>query len=56
MMSKTLSYMPKTEAELRQAVIDRLIAASLSSGKSAREAALLRWRELATADLEQRLS
>lgn len=41
-----LSQMPKTEAELRQAVIDRLIAASVSNGKSLREAALTRWREL----------
>lgn len=41
------SLMPKTEAELRQAVIDRLIAASVSNGKTAREAALTRWRELA---------
>lgn len=55
-MSETLNHMPKTEAELRQAVIDRLIAASLSSGKSAREAALLRWRELASANLEQHLT
>lgn len=43
-----LSLMPKTEAELRQAVIDRLIAASVSNGKTAREAALARWRELAS--------
>lgn len=42
-----LSLMPKTEAELRQAVIERLIAASVSNGKTAREAALVRWRELA---------
>lgn len=41
-----LSQMPKTEAELRQAVIDRLIAASVSNGKLVREAALMRWREL----------
>jgi hypothetical protein len=38
--------MLKTEAELRNAVIDRLIAASLSSGKPAREAELERWRSL----------
>lgn len=38
--------MLKTEAELRQAVIDRLIAASLSDGKPAREATLERWRAL----------
>jgi hypothetical protein len=36
----------KTEAELRHAVIDRLIAASLSEGKPAREATLARWRAL----------
>jgi hypothetical protein len=36
----------KTEAELRHAVIDRLIAASLSEGKPAREATLERWRTL----------
>lgn len=41
------NYEPKTEAALRQAVIDRLIEASLNDGKSAREAALMRWRELA---------
>jgi hypothetical protein len=35
-----------TEAELRHAVIDRLIAASLSEGKPAREATLERWRAL----------
>lgn len=39
--------MLKTEAELRHAVIDRLIAASLSDGKPAREATLERWRSLA---------
>lgn len=39
--------MLKTEAELRNAVIDRLIAASLSDGKPAREATLARWRALA---------
>ena len=38
--------MLKTEAELRHAVIDRLIAASLSEGKPAREATLERWRAL----------
>ena len=38
----------KTEAELRSAVIDRLIAASLSDGKPAREATLERWRSLKT--------
>jgi len=37
----------KSEAELRHAVIDRLIAASLSDGKPAREATLERWRALA---------
>lgn len=41
-----LDIKPKTEAELRQAVIDRLIAASVDDSKSAREAALLRWRAL----------
>ncbi len=40
--------MLKTEAELRTAVIDRLIAASLSDGKPAREATLERWRSLST--------
>ncbi len=40
--------MLKTEAELRHAVIDRLIAASLSEGKPAREATLERWRALDT--------
>jgi hypothetical protein len=38
--------MLKTEAELRIAVIDRLIAASLSDGKPARESTLERWRAL----------
>lgn len=38
--------MLKTEAELRNAVIDRLIAASLSEGRPAREATLERWRAL----------
>lgn len=38
----------KTEAELRTAVIDRLIAASLSASKPAREATLERWRALKT--------
>jgi hypothetical protein len=36
----------KTEAELRHAVIDRLIAASLADGKPAREAVLERWRAI----------
>jgi hypothetical protein len=40
--------MLKTEADLRHAVIDRLIAASLSDGKPAREATLERWRALGT--------
>ena len=40
--------MLKTEAQLRIAVIDRLIAASLSDGKPAREATLERWRSLST--------
>lgn len=34
----------KIEAELRHAVIDRLIAASLRDGTPAREATLERWR------------
>lgn len=38
--------MLKTEADLRHAVIDRLIAASLRDGKPAREATLDRWRSL----------
>jgi hypothetical protein len=38
----------KTEADLRHAVIDRLIAASLADGKPAREAVLERWRSIAT--------
>jgi hypothetical protein len=42
----------KTEAELRHAVIDRLIAASLSDGKPAREATLARWRALSTQNSE----
>jgi len=37
-----------TEAELRNAVIDRMIAASLSDGKPAREANLEQWRSLGT--------
>ena len=35
-----------TETQLRHAVIDRLIAASLRDGKPAREATLERWRML----------
>jgi hypothetical protein len=34
------------ETQLRHAVIDRLIAASLQDGKPAREATLERWRNL----------
>lgn len=34
----------KTEAQLRQAVIDRLIAASLNASKPVREATLAGWR------------
>jgi len=49
--------MLKTEAELRTAVIDRLIAASLRDGKSAREATLERWRAISlnklAADIRQ---
>ncbi len=37
----------KTEADLRSAVIDRLIAASLREGQPEREATLERWRALA---------
>jgi hypothetical protein len=36
----------KTEAELRSAVIDRLIEASLSESKPALEATLERWRTI----------
>ena len=36
----------KSEAELRTAVIDRLIAASLSESKPALEATLERWRTI----------
>jgi hypothetical protein len=36
------------ETELRHAVIDRLIAASLSDATPAREATLQRWRSLKT--------
>ncbi|GBQ38894.1 hypothetical protein AA11237_1917 [Acidocella aminolytica 101 = DSM 11237] len=48
--------MLKIEAELRQAVIDRLIAASLNDGKPAREATLERWRALGTqsSNMEQK--
>lgn len=38
--------MLKTEADLRHAVIDRLIAASLSNGKPTLEATLERWRRM----------
>jgi hypothetical protein len=38
--------MLKTEADLRNAAMDRLIAASLSNGKPALEATLERWRRL----------
>ena len=37
---------PTTESQLRHAVIDRLIAASLRDGKPNREATLERWRSL----------
>jgi hypothetical protein len=40
--------MLKTEAELRTAVIDRLITASLTDGKPARDATLERWRSMNT--------
>lgn len=56
MIHETLSHMPKTEAELRQAVIDRLIAASVNNGQSAREAALSRWRALSPDCTDQKLS
>lgn len=36
--------MPKTEPELRRAVMDRLIAARLSESKPAKEAMLEQWR------------
>ncbi len=36
----------KTEADLRHAVIDRLIAASLSNGRPTLEATLERWRRM----------
>ena len=42
--------MLKTEDDLRHAVIDRLIAASLREGKPAREATLERWRADALAN------
>jgi hypothetical protein len=45
--------MLKTEADLRHAVIDRLIAASLSDGKPAREATVERWRALGKAPVLQ---
>ncbi len=45
--------MLKTEAALRNAAIDRLIAASLTEGKPAREATLERWRTLETKPLPQ---
>ncbi|GLR65580.1 hypothetical protein GCM10010909_02580 [Acidocella aquatica] len=38
--------MLKTEADLRHAVIDRLIAASLSNGKPSLEATIERWRRM----------
>ncbi len=43
---------PTTEAELRQAVIDRLIAASLRDGKPAREATLAQWRAISARSTE----
>jgi len=39
---------PALETELRHAVIDRLIAASLREGAPAREATLQHWRTLAS--------
>lgn len=44
--------MLKTEAELRNAVIDRLIAASMNDGK-AREASMERWRNLGSQAAER---
>jgi hypothetical protein len=44
--SKTMTNLKTTETELRHAVIDRLIAASLSDIAPAREATLQRWRTL----------
>jgi hypothetical protein len=41
-----MSTMKSNETELRHAVIDRLIAASLRDGAPAREATLDRWRIL----------
>ncbi len=38
--------MLKTEADLRHAVIDRLIAASLSNGRPTLEATIERWRRM----------
>ncbi len=37
-----------SESELRHAVIDRLIAASLRDGASVREASLQHWRSMGT--------
>jgi hypothetical protein len=44
------------EAELRHAVIDRLIAASLRDGMPAREFNLQRWRAIAAEALDKRAS
>jgi len=44
------------ETELRHAVIDRLIAASLRDGTPAREANLLRWRNDGAKTDSRRLS
>lgn len=41
-----MNTMKSTETELRHAVIDRLIAASLRDGAPAREANLDRWRSM----------
>ncbi len=41
-----MTNLKTTETELRHAVIDRLIAASLSDIAPAREATLQRWRTL----------
>jgi hypothetical protein len=40
-----MSALQTIETELRHAVIDRLIAASLRDGTPAREANLIRWRD-----------
>jgi hypothetical protein len=51
-----MSAMQSIETELRHAVIDRLIAASLRDGTPAREANLLRWRNAGTKTGSDQLS